>query len=560
MRSGKGLPARFLDDGQNSPSLFRLLSGDAVDETCRVRLWVEQRGDGGFWETEGGGGVARLSRMPRRRRQRQKKEMGVPIEPSSDGSGCSDDSGSGAGDADGSWVSWSPSTQPAPKDNYAGVRLSRTADVSAFHQQSTLAWESASDESAPPTVASPVSEGDSGDEEGAAADGTNGDEQKMPPEERILVFVKSLVLGNEESQSMAGTWRGGDANHYGGGAAATPPLPKYLTHAALRASSPLRSLFELAAAEHDTAVAPEDLEAYVEDLPWVWQSAVVATDPETNNAETEEEPSGGRPAAARRGGAQNKRFFLCPPPLPSPGGPHPSRGGGVAAMAAAAVAGQREKGDGDVGVTLEGAGLSSGASICFFRAGDRSAVRRTYNTAIEGLLEEMKTLLRGEGPLGRVHLIKVKVVVGSLILLAGNFVGMLDIFMLLTVLNGRGSLVFVSGSGVDMLAAAAGIAASDLAAFLCGKVAPLTGTGYHRAVFLNRGHEMVWPRASLCRKRSHEMIVRRADCIHSQVVCIESAVDQTLDSPSMADVHPSKRDETVRTCLPPLLLPYPNQT
>lgn len=80
------------------------------------------------------------------------------------------------------------------------------------------------------------------------------------------------------------------------------------------------------------------------------------------------------------------------------------------AAAAAAVAGQRERGGGDAGVTLEGAELASGASICFFRAGERSAVRRTYNAAIEGLVEEMEALLMGEGPLGRVHLIKVKIV------------------------------------------------------------------------------------------------------------------------------------------------------
>ncbi|CAN0351773.1 unnamed protein product, partial [Ectocarpus fasciculatus] len=428
--SGKGLPARVLDDGQNSPSLFRLLSGDAVDETCRVRLWVEQRSDGGFWETEGGRDAAQTSRVwPWRRQQQQQqqqrhKEMGLPVEPSSDGSRCSYDSGSGAGETDGSLGSSSPSLQPAPRDTFAGVRLSRTADVSPFHRQSTLAWESASDEGAPPAaVVSPVAEGDTGDEDGAAADGTSGDEQRSPPEERILIFVKTLGLGDKESQSVAGTWTGGDANDCGGGAAvaaAAPPLPppppKYLTHAALRASSPLRSLFELAAAELGTSLVPEDLEAYVEDLPWVWQSAVVATtDPEKNNAETTEKPSGGRPAAtaaARGGGSQNRRFFVCPPPLPSTGGSNPSRGGGAAAMAtAAAAAGQRERGGGDVGVTLEGAELSSGASICFFRAGERSAVRRTYNAAIQGLVEEMEALLRGEGPLGRVHLIKLAEVV-----------------------------------------------------------------------------------------------------------------------------------------------------
>ncbi|CAN0552933.1 unnamed protein product, partial [Ectocarpus sp. 12 AP-2014] len=270
----------------------------------------------------GGSDVTHLSRVwPRRpQQQRRKEKMEAPVEPSSDGSRCSDDGGSGAGDADGSRVSPSPSTQPDPMDNYAGVRLSRTADVYPFHQQSTLAWESASDESAPPTVGSPVSEGDdAGDEDGAAADGASGDGQRMPPEERILVFVKTLGLGNEESQSVAGTWRGGDASDCGGGAAAAPPTPKYLTHAALRASSPLRSLFELAAAELDTALAPEDLEAYVEDLPWVWQSAVVTTDPEIYNVETAE-PSGGRAAAVRGGASQTERFFACPPPSTSPGG------------------------------------------------------------------------------------------------------------------------------------------------------------------------------------------------------------------------------------------------
>ena len=51
----------------------------------------------------------------------------------------------------------------------------------------------------------------------------------------------------------------------------------YLTHAVLRRSSPLRSLFELAAELLPEGVAPEELGACVEDLPCVWQGVPVKT-------------------------------------------------------------------------------------------------------------------------------------------------------------------------------------------------------------------------------------------------------------------------------------------
>lgn len=61
--------------------------------------------------------------------------------------------------------------------------------------------------------------------------------------------------------------------------------------------------------------------------------------------------------------------------------------------------------------TLEEAGVGSGGSICFFRAGQggqgEAMTRRTYAAIAAGLVEEMRLLLRGEGPLGRAHLVKV---------------------------------------------------------------------------------------------------------------------------------------------------------
>lgn len=59
------------------------------------------------------------------------------------------------------------------------------------------------------------------------------------------------------------------------------------------------------------------------------------------------------------------------------------------------------------------AGVEAGASICFFRAttgvgGDGEAVvRRVYRGLTEELVEGMHMMLRGEGALGRTHLVKV---------------------------------------------------------------------------------------------------------------------------------------------------------
>lgn len=64
-------------------------------------------------------------------------------------------------------------------------------------------------------------------------------------------------------------------------------------------------------------------------------------------------------------------------------------------------------------LTLAEAGVLSGASICFYRRascngeGGEAITRRTYAAATHELIESMRLLLRGEGPLGRVHLIKV---------------------------------------------------------------------------------------------------------------------------------------------------------
>lgn len=69
-------------------------------------------------------------------------------------------------------------------------------------------------------------------------------------------------------------------------------------------------------------------------------------------------------------------------------------------------------------LTLENFGVAAGASVCFYRrdgagveGGGRALVRRVYGGMTEELVEGMRKLLRGEGPLGRVHLIKVCVYV-----------------------------------------------------------------------------------------------------------------------------------------------------
>ena len=86
-------------------------------------------------------------------------------------------------------------------------------------------------------------------------------------------------------------------------------------------------------------------------------------------------------------------------------------GGEVGDVAAPTVSAESYRRQANQHLTLEGAGVAGGASICFFRAGQESEgeamVRRTYTAMVDGLVEDMRKLLRGEGPLGRVHLIKV---------------------------------------------------------------------------------------------------------------------------------------------------------
>lgn len=62
-------------------------------------------------------------------------------------------------------------------------------------------------------------------------------------------------------------------------------------------------------------------------------------------------------------------------------------------------------------ITLKEAGIGPGASICFFRAGcggrGMASVGKTYAEIAEELVQGMRELLQGRGPLGRVHLLKV---------------------------------------------------------------------------------------------------------------------------------------------------------
>lgn len=149
----------------------------------------------------------------------------------------------------------------------------------------------------------------------------------------------------------------------------------------------------------------------------------------------------GAPGAGRRKAPKtppSKQFFTCPPPHPAMDpSQHPfvpwtaefvtksnnefnarENDGRMTAYPPSAEAYVRTNcvkfGRGQP-LTLEGAGVTSGASLCFFRAGGEGGrqgkgetmVRSVYTAMASELVEDMRKLLRGEGPLGRVHLIKV---------------------------------------------------------------------------------------------------------------------------------------------------------
>ncbi|CAM9309707.1 unnamed protein product [Scytosiphon promiscuus] len=391
--SGEVLPSYHFDDGQDSPSLFSLLRGDAVDETNRVRLWVERRGDGGFWETET---TQTTQTSPSQHRQehqeREEEEEGDEEDEALDAPLVSSPGdGGGSGDVGRRRTASPTPSQRTPKRDYAGVRLSHTKDASGWMQQSTLAWGSWYGSGSTTNTDSTANPEPAG---GATA-----------VEERILVFIKGLGLGGGGGEGVEAT------------AAAAVDPPTYLTHAVLREKNPLRCLFELAAELLTDGTAPEDLEAYIEDLPWAWQSAALRH----QAAESTERVDGAVTAAEGRlprssppgGGVPNgrhsascRRFLVCPPAFPvEPSSSAKSRNQGVHA------GGRRDEGQSPAALTLKEAGLSSGASICFYRSGREACVRRTYGALVEELVESMRMLLRREGPLGRVHHIKLAEVV-----------------------------------------------------------------------------------------------------------------------------------------------------
>lgn len=277
--SADNLPVRAIDDGQESPSLQRLLTGDMVDDTCRVRLWVEQRRDGGFWEAE-----KKQPRLP------MSTDIGKP-----------------------------PSPPAIEQEFYGGVRLACMTDMPRWDMQQSLAWGTAGGEAslhpergsgqpsaAPSAAPSAVDTGGMEDpnvpitpEEGGTMGAGAGDEDvrstgknRRPRQERILVFLKTLGVRrrttgyNRGAATGAATIGREDMGEEGGGRGGgigsggrSSVRPEYLTHAILRSSSPLRALFELAADRIGDGTRPEDLGAYLEDLPCAWQDGLSGQKP-----------------------------------------------------------------------------------------------------------------------------------------------------------------------------------------------------------------------------------------------------------------------------------------
>lgn len=99
----------------------------------------------------------------------------------------------------------------------------------------------------------------------------------------------------------------------------------------------------------------------------------------------------------KSGGRKYQRFFRCP---------------GAAQQGSSVLQQQQHAA---AALSLEEAGIAPGAAICFYRrdrtgspGGGEAMVRRVYRALTEELVEDMRRLLRGEGPLGRVQLIKVQ--------------------------------------------------------------------------------------------------------------------------------------------------------
>ena len=226
-----------------------------------------------------------------------------------------------------------PTSSLTPKESFAGIRLSCTADMPPWEMRSSLGWSprawSPPVEPGPPeeatgagatvpppgnangvvvlpaaaavTAAVPRGGGEEqpevapvvGSMQSGAGGGGGGSPAIPPREERILVFLKTLGLGVERdgvegngapgkgcrggAREEDGCCSNGGGGSGGGGGDGGQGLPVYLTHAVLRRRSPLRSLFELVAELLPEGVAPEELGAYIEELPCVWQGVPTET-------------------------------------------------------------------------------------------------------------------------------------------------------------------------------------------------------------------------------------------------------------------------------------------
>lgn len=265
--SADNVPVRAIDDGQESPSLQHLLTSDMVDDTCRIRLWVEQRRDGGFWEAE-----------------KDHPRLQMPI---------------GLGRP----------RRPTKRESFGGVRLACMSEMPPWDMQQPLVWGAAGGEIPHPnnshgqqSAAAVGTEMEMEEDElsivsgeddavGAAGITAHVDDDHSDPagttrgrETRILVFLKTVGFGNTmeagAATAAAVRHRGvGDVGGVSSGSRSSTWGPKYLTHAILRASSPLRTLFELAADRLGDGTRPEDLGAYLEDLPCAWQDTVKEQQP-----------------------------------------------------------------------------------------------------------------------------------------------------------------------------------------------------------------------------------------------------------------------------------------
>lgn len=302
--SGKGRTTGLSDGVHESPSLVRLLSSDTLDDTCRVRLWVEQRSDGGFWEVERDPPRWQPLARPGPRCGAAAIAAAVKVAASPQAPATS-----------------TPTSPKPPKESFAGVRLSCTADMPPWEMRSALGWGprawSPADPGPPGAtggVAVAPTPGNANDVEvllssaavvpgggeeqqpenaaavGGVQSGTAGGGGGLSPvrrrrEERILVFLKTLGLsggGGGVGKGSRGGVRGKGGDYGGTGDSGSSDGGRdgeggavYLTHAVLRKTSPLRSLFELAAEIFPQCVAAEELGAYVEELPCMWQGVPV---------------------------------------------------------------------------------------------------------------------------------------------------------------------------------------------------------------------------------------------------------------------------------------------